>query len=320
MLLGPPGQWGCIAVLQNDLNWNLLRTFYVIAQEQSITAASKRLGISQPSVSNALQKLESQLGCQLVFRDSRHFELTLRGEKVYQECRDMFHGADRIVQLSQDALEEERGEVRYQVISNLASPMIYELLRLFHQRHPSVKLHVEVRNSHEILRNIGKGNVNLGFCLLNKPVLNLESVRLFREEFQLFCGAEHSLYGRESISERELRQEPFISFTCASEGMGLEPMAVLQASANIGNRITGVSSNLQEVKRMIVSGIGIGLLPTYPVQADIDEGVLWPIRVTDRPIGADVYLVHAPKQDLSGAERAFVRTVEELAPMYQDVT
>lgn len=305
---------------QIDLNWNLLRTFYVIAQERSITAASKRLGISQPSVSNALQKMETQLGCQLVFRDSRHFELTLRGEKVYQECREMFHGADRIVQLARDPLEEERGEVHYQVISNLAAPLIDELLRLFHQRHPSVKLHVEAKNSHEIVRNISKGNINIGFCLLSRPVLNLDSIRLFREEFQLFCGAEHPLFGRESISERELRQEPFISFTCASEGMGLEPMAVLQASANIGNRVTGMSSNLQEVKRMIVAGIGIGLLPTYPVQADIDQGVLWPIRVTDRPIGADVYLVHSPKQNLTGSEQAFVRTVEELAPMFQELT
>ncbi len=304
---------------QDDLNWNLLRTFYVIAQEQSITAASKRLGISQPSVSNALQKLETHLGCKLVFRDSRHFELTLRGEKVYQECRDMFHGADRIAQLAEDPLDEERGEVRFQIISNLVSPLIDELLRLFHQRHPSVKLNVETRNSHEIVRNIGKGNINLGFCLLNRPVLNLESLRLFREEFRLFCGAEHPLYGRDSISERELRQEPFISFSCATEGMGLEPMAVLQASANIGNRVTGVSSNLQEVKRMIVAGLGIGVLPPDPVQTDIDRGVLWPIKVTDRPIGADVYFVNAPKQSLSGAERAFVRTVEELAPMYQDL-
>ncbi len=232
----------------------------------------------------------------------------------------MFHGADRIGQLAQDALDEERGEVRFQIISNLVSPLIDELLRLYHQRQPSVKLHVETKNSHEIVRSLGKGNINIGFCLLNRPVLNIESVRLFREEFKLFCGAEHPLYGRESISERELRQEPFISFTCATEGMGLEPMAVLQASANIGNRVTGMSSNLQEVKRMIIAGLGIGILPPDPVQADIEKGVLWPIRVTDRPIGADVYLVHAPKQNLTAAEMAFVRTAEELAAMNQELT
>ena len=81
------------ALPQSDLNWNLLRMFYMIAKEESITKAAKRLGLSQPSVSNALQKLEAQLGCQLVFRDSRHFELTTRGDKIFQECREIFHSA-----------------------------------------------------------------------------------------------------------------------------------------------------------------------------------------------------------------------------------
>ena len=65
--------------LLNDLNWNLFRSFCAIAEEKSITRAAKRLNMSQPSVSLALQRLEEQLGCQLVFRDSRHFALTLRG-------------------------------------------------------------------------------------------------------------------------------------------------------------------------------------------------------------------------------------------------
>ena len=66
--------------LVNDLNWNLLRSFCAIAEEKGITRAAKRLNMSQPSVSLALQRLEDQLGCQLVFRDSRRFALTLRGE------------------------------------------------------------------------------------------------------------------------------------------------------------------------------------------------------------------------------------------------
>ena len=303
---------------QEDLNWNLLRTFFVIAEERSITAASRRLGISQPSVSSALQRLETQLGCQLVFRDSRHFELTLRGNKVFLECKEMFHGATRITRLVEESHEEERGEVRFQIISNLVSPLINELMRLYHQRHPSVRFHVEVRNSHEIVRNITQGHIGLGICLLNRPILNLPSLRLFREEFCLFCGAEHPLFGMDSVAERELEQEPFISFTCATEGMGLEPMAVLRASANLGNRVTATSSNLQEVKRMIIAGLGIGILPPDSVRHDIAEGVLWPLKITDRAIGADVYMVHTPLDGLSGAERRFIQTAEDLAMLYPD--
>lgn len=301
------------------LNWNLLRVFYMVAKEQSITKASKRLGLSQPSVSSALQKLETQLACQLVFRDSRHFELTRQGEKIFQECREIFHSTERISLVVRDANAEERGQVRYQIVSNLVSPTLDELMRLYHQRHPSVVFQSEVQNSQMIVRNIQQGRLGLGFCLLASPLINLSAIRLFREEFRVFCGAEHAFFGREKVSLRELQREPFISFACASEGMGLEPMSALREGTRLGNRINGLSTNLEEVRRMIVAGMGIGILPLLSVTSDIRDGALWPIKITDEPIGADVYLVHAPQGDLNPSEQKFVDLARELIALYPDM-
>ncbi|AKO95421.1 LysR family transcriptional regulator [Marinovum algicola] len=304
---------------QSDLNWNLLRMFYVIAKEQSITKAAQRLGLSQPSVSNALQKLETQLECQLVFRDSRHFELTTRGDKIFQECRDIFHSAERINLLGRDAEEEERGRVRYLIVSNLISPMLDEMLRLYHQRHPSVVFQSEVKNSQSIVRSIQQNRATLGFCLLARPLVNLPSIRLFREEFSVFCGAEHPLFGQESVNLRDLQREPFISFACATEGMGLEPMTVLREGMRLGNRINGLSTNIEEIRRMIVAGLGIGLLPLMTSDEDVRRGDLWPLKISDEPIGADVYLVHAPMEKLSPSEQKFVAIVQELLALYPDM-
>lgn len=308
------------ANLPAEMNWNLLRMFYMIAKEKSITKAAKRLGLSQPSVSNALQKLEAQLDCQLVFRDSRHFELTMRGDKIYQECRDIFHSAERISILIRGATEEERGQVSYQIISNLVSPMLDELLRLYHQRHPSVMFQSEIHNSQTIVRNIQQGRLGLGFCLMSQPLVNLSSIRLFREEFRVFCGAEHPLFGMETVSVRDLQREPFISFACATESMGLEPMSVLREGTRLGNRINGLSTNLEEVRRMIVAGLGIGILPLMSVTSDIRDGTLWPLKITDEPIGADVYLVHAPLEKLSPSEQKFVQMAQELIALYPNMT
>ncbi|NVK35794.1 MAG: LysR family transcriptional regulator [Rhodobacteraceae bacterium] len=308
------------STLPSELNWNLLRMFYMIAEEQSITKAAKRLGLSQPSVSSALQKLEAQLDCQLVFRDSRHFELTVRGDKIFQECRDIFHSAERISILVRDATEEERGQVRYQIISNLVSPVLDELMRLYHQRHPSVMFQSETQNSQMIVRNIQQGQLGLGFCLLAKPLVNLTSIRLFREEFRVFCGAEHPFFGKDNVCVRDLQREPFISFACATEGMGLEPMSVLREGTQLGNRINGLSTNLEEVRRMIVAGMGIGILPLSSVTNDIDNGLLWPLKITDEPIGADVYLVHGPLDELTPSERKFVHLAQELIALYPDMS
>ena len=301
------------------LNWNLLRMYHVIAAERSITGAAKVLGMSQPSVSNGLRKLEAQLGGRLVHRDSRRFELTPLGVRILAECRHVFAAGQRISAIVQEAHDDAEGLVRYQIISNLASPMLDEIMRLYHQRRPAVSFQSEIRNSQAILANIRQGQLNIGICLLAQPDEDLCAIRLFREEFRLFCGAEHPLFGKQAVSVDDLRDEPFISFACASEGHGLEPMSMLRDGARLGSRIAGMSTNMEEVRRMIVAGLGVGVLPLMSAMGDIRDGALWPLKIMEEPIGADVYLVHAAPQDLTPAEHQFVQTVHELIAIYPDM-
>ncbi|KFI25736.1 LysR family transcriptional regulator [Paenirhodobacter enshiensis] len=306
-------------LVTSDLNWNLLRSFCVIAEEKGLTRAAKRLNMSQPSVSLALQKLEEQLGCQLIFRGSRHFALTLRGEKIYQECAEILRAVDRIGVLSEDGNDEDFGELRLSVISHLHSPLLDEALRLYHQRHPSITWRIEVQNSAETVRRIGAEKAGLGICLLTKPLINLTCRHLFREEFGIFCGAEHPLYGRTEVSAHELQQEPFVAFSCATEGMGLEPMIMLREGLGLGSRISGSSHDLEEVQRMIVSGLGIGILPAPSVSGERMAGQLWPLRLTDRPLGADVFLVYSPANPPTAPEQKFIDLIEELLTLYPEM-
>lgn len=76
--------------LSNQLDWNLLRTFMVIVQEGSITAAAGRLLLTQPAVSLALKRLEERLGRRLIDRGPGRFEVTDAGEMIYREVVDIY--------------------------------------------------------------------------------------------------------------------------------------------------------------------------------------------------------------------------------------
>ena len=304
----------------SDLNLNLLRSFYIIAEERNLTRAASRLKMTQPSASQALHRLEEQLGCQLVLRDSRRFELTVPGQRIFEECAEIFRSLERIGALTHDKTAEEFGEVRLQIISNLESPLINEALRLYHQRYPSVRWTIEVQNSQETVRRILSDKAGIGICLLPRPVFNLDCKLLFREEFNVFCGAEHPFYGRAEVEKRELRQESFISFTCATEGLGLEPMAVLSESLGLGERVSGRSPNLEEVRRMIIAGLGIGILPTMAVRSDVESGQLWRLEIPGYPLGADVFLVSYPGCAFTTAEQRFFDLLDELQALYPDMT
>lgn len=304
----------------SDLNLNLLRSFHVIAEERSLTRAATRLNMTQPSVSQALQRLEEQLGCQLVYRGSRRFELTAPGQKIFEECTEIFRSVERIGVLTKDVPAEEPGEIRLQIVSNLESLLINEALRLYHQRNPSVTWIIEVQNSQETIRRILADRSGIGICLLPRPMFNLDCKLLFREEFGVYCGAEHSFCGRAQVEQRELRQESFISFTCATEGLGLEPMSVLSDSIGLGERVSGRSPNLEEVRRMIIAGLGIGILPSMAAKKDVENGLLWRLEIAGYSLGADVFLVSYPGCVLTTPERRFIDLIDELQRLYPDMT
>lgn len=296
----------------DQLNLNLLRTFCVIADEQGLTRAAQRLGIRQPSVTLALQRLEEQLGCRLIHRDSRRFELTAAGQRVFTECQSLLRAVGRIDEATRDVADEMTGEIRLLIVSNLHSAMVDEAIRLVSRRFDAITWRIEVKNSSDIVRQLQQETASLGICLLMRPVVNLDCRLLFREAFSVFCGAEHPLYGRKEVEIGELQQEPFVGFTCATEGMGLEPMAVLKEGAGLGTRVVATSPNLEEVRRLIAVGVGIGILPVTAVQGDIDRGQLWPLQVSGQSIGADVFLVTNPELGLSAPEQEFVSAMEEL--------
>ncbi|WP_299850865.1 LysR family transcriptional regulator [uncultured Roseovarius sp.] len=299
-----------------EVNWNLFRTFCAIVEQEGVTKAARRLDTSQPSVSQALQKLEAQLGCTLVVRGMRKFSLTEHGSRIYQECAKIQRCTSRIDALVDGLHEDTYGELRLPMISNVASPLIDEAIRLYHQRYPSVVWQIEIRDSQDIVRHIAMEKGGLGICLLANPVVGLECTHLFRDEFGVFCGAEHPLFGSNNVSVRALQKEPFVVFSCAQRGGGMEPMEALREGAGLGQHVIGSSLNLEEVRRMIVSGLGIGILPLAVVREDIKKNLLWKLPIADSEIGADIYLVRHLKIPLTKPEQRFVDVIDEILRLY----
>ena len=70
---------------------------------------------------------------------------------------------------------------------------------------------------------------------------------------------------------------------------------------------------------MISLGLGIRLLPLMSVAEEVEKGRLWPLRITDQPLGADVFLVSNPLTPFTPPERRFVELLDELRVLYPDM-
>lgn len=297
---------GRIQRLPWELDWNLLRTFLVIVEEEGITAAANRLGLKQPTVSNALRRLEDRLQKRLVERGPGRFAITPAGRLLYSEAVEIFGSVARLSVLIRDMGEEITGHVNLGMASHVISPVLDETLTRFHAMHPSATFGIDIMTSEAVITRVLQKQASFGICLVHEKQANLDYTRLFREYFGFFCGPSHRLFGKTGLDLADLQGETSVSFRTDRLTDALRPVALLRAQAQLDERVVGLSSNLEEVRRMIVAGLGIGPLPVHVAKRDVDLGTLWRLPPYENPPAIDIYVVHNPHSHFNRAERGLL--------------
>lgn len=297
--------------LARTLDWNLLRTFVVIVDEGGITAAARRLLLRQPSVTNALKRLEDQLGRRLIERGGGRFALTEAGRLLYDECVEIYGNVWRLATILRDVREEVSGHVTIAMASHVVCPPFDAALSDFHRRHPQATLSIEVATSAAVVQAVLQKQASFGVALVHRRLAPLRYRQVFREHFGFFCGPGHRLFGRRGLSLADLREESFVSFKTDRLTDALRPVALLRAQEAIEDRIVGTSSHLEEVRRLIIAGLGIGPLPIHVVERDVADGLLWRLPPYETPPAIDIFLVSHPRAQLNRAERALIMILEE---------
>jgi DNA-binding transcriptional LysR family regulator len=293
------------------LDWNLLRTFVVIVQEQSLTGAAIRLQLKQPSVSNALKRLETTLGVRLIERGPRTFRLTARGLALYRECTGILGSVNRLGTALERAEGEIGGIVQLALASHVVSPLIDETLSEFHRLHPRACVSISVSSSREVVESVFEKRAALGVCLVRSELPELEYEHLYTEHFGFFCGPGHPLFGRRGLRLTDLSGEQCVSFHTDQLNDVLRPIAMLRAEAEFDENVAGMSTNLEEIRRMVIAGLGIGALPVHVVERDVREGLLFRLPPYEDPPAIDIWLVRHPQAAVNRAEAEFTRLLLE---------
>ena len=295
----------------SDLDWNLLRTFVVIVNERGITAAANRLLLRQPTISLALQRLEAQIGSRLVERGRGVFRLTAAGRELYRECLDIHGNIARLQDMVGSASRRITGAVRIALASHVTTPLLDETLSAFHADHPEATYEIRIATSADVMRSVQDKSVSFGICLVNKRLPQLEYEVIYREFFGFFCGPSHPLFGKQHLRIEDLRGLSAVSFGTDDLADALRPVALLRRQYELDQAIIGHSAHLEEVRRMIMCGLGIGPLPIHVMERDVRDGLLWRLPPYENPPAIDIHLVTHPRKRLNSAEAAFLAALRE---------
>ncbi|CAE6792459.1 LysR family transcriptional regulator [Paraburkholderia aspalathi] len=292
--------------LNDRLDWNLLRTFLAIAKEGSVSRAATKLHLTQPAVSQALRRLEEQLGLRLVDRHGPRIEVTQAGIEVKQIAEDVYGTISRLSLAEVDREHDISGMVRVSTVSGIDFPAYDTFLAEFHRTYPRIELESQEMRSADVVNSLQQKSATLGLTPRRALPKRVDSRVFLRQRYALFCGRHHPLFGRDDLRVADLAGEKFVSFTGDKVGDHLSPLTFFRDEMGFTGRVVGSSSSMTEVRRFIFAGFGIGCLPEHVVRDDIAQGRLQRLPPDEGVADLDIYMLWSQDRKLSAAEAAFI--------------
>ena len=144
-----------------NINFELYRIFYVVANNGNITKASEELNISQPAVSKSIKNLEDQLGGPLFVRTKRGVILTEEGKEFYEYIKHAMEYINNAENKFTDLINLETGCIKIGVSTTLTKEFLLPYLEKFHELYPKIDIQIMTYLTSDLIPKLRNGLIDL---------------------------------------------------------------------------------------------------------------------------------------------------------------
>jgi DNA-binding transcriptional LysR family regulator len=191
-------------------NQRSLAAFHAIVETGSVTAAARKLGLTQPSVSRMLADLEAEIGFQLFHRDRGRLVPTNDGLLVHAEVARALGSMTRVSALIQDIAEYRTGELRLVAPPSLCETLLPDIAARFLGAYPGVRLSIDSRSVETARLMIANRMVDCGFLKLPLDRADLSAEPLLESEAVCVMAHTHDLAAHASLTPALIGRTPLI--------------------------------------------------------------------------------------------------------------
>ncbi len=244
--------------------------FKEVADTGSITQASKRLFISQPSVSVQIQNLEHEYGAQLFSRTNRGVTLTPFGKILYDQVVIALRAVEQAKASIREYAEREGKVVHIGATFTIGEYLLPHMMGLTHDDNSSPKFNVNIANTKAVVQGVLENNLGIG--LIEGPATNDEDIEVeqfWSDELVLIVPYHHPWATRSEVDYEEFVEERFISREKGSGTRKVIEMALKNAGFDPKqvNTIMELNST-QAIKEAVMAGLGVSMLSVLTVQEE----------------------------------------------------
>lgn len=274
------------------LNHFSLRTFYILANEQSFSNAAKILYLSQPAVSHQIQSLEEYLETRLFNRIKGKVSLTSSGEILFKY-------AEKILALYQEAekeienlTESKRGQLIIGASTTIGQYFLPPILGNFKDLHPKIEIFLTNANTEVICSQLLNNLIDLG--LVEGPVRHKDILveKFIEDELIIITSPKHRWQEKEKIDKEEFKKEPII---LREPGSGTRK--VIEDRLNKARiKLTDLNIKMElgsseAIKAAVEAGLGIAIVSQWAVLKEKKLGSLKILRLNDISFKRDFAII-----------------------------
>ncbi|WP_420145636.1 LysR substrate-binding domain-containing protein [Sphingobium sp.] len=286
-----------------------LRYFICVAEEMHFGRAAKRLGMSQPPLSQQIRMLEQELGARLFDRTSRRVALTEAGRLFLPEARKALEQADRAAHVARRAQSGHLGRLALGFTASAPFvPQIADALHDFRQNQPEVDLRVHELGKDDQVRMMERGDLDIGIVRAVAPPSLPEGLRstwLLEEEMLLALRQDHALAQQDADPTiADLAGVPFVLYATASSADFNDHFFALCDQAGFAPDITLEVSSVATLLGLVAAGFGVTILAHSLSRLYMDKLIQRPLFPQVR---TSLWLIHG--DELSPTANAFQRAV-----------
>ena len=150
-----------------NIDFELYRIFYVVANHSNITKASEELNISQPAISKSIKNLEDQLGGQLFIRTKRGVILTEEGKEFYNYIKQAIEYINNAENKFTDLINLETGCIKIGIGTTLTKEFLLPYIEKFHSMYPKIDIQIITNITSELIQKLKNGLIDIVVLNIN---------------------------------------------------------------------------------------------------------------------------------------------------------
>jgi DNA-binding transcriptional LysR family regulator len=277
-----------------------------IASERSFSRAAVKLSRTQPAVSLALQRLENELGEQLLDRLAKDVVLTDAGRTVLDYARRFQSLESEMLNSITELRDRAAGRLVFGANESTSLYLLRHIER-YRKLYPHVKVQVRRSFSSRIPDEIADGNLELGVISYQPRDERLLSTVIFTDSLAFVVAPKHRLARRKEVPISELGEETFIAHNVLSPYREIVLRVFRERGVPLNMDIE--MPTVETIRWMVEANHGVAFLPRMCVEQEIAEKRLVAVRVPEIEVERKIYLVQPSRRAVSYAADAFLKLV-----------